>query len=192
MKKGISPIVSYVLVLSIVLTSTIIAFAWALPLSEQLGEEGKVTNYKNQMIGLDYSIRSAAHGDINFVNEYEMHLQEATIFLDSEKNTVYLLFQQRATVLGDPEVTGTLTCDSETEYLRHDLTRIDMYRESNLSRVYQGSAGGPGQAVIAICYSDINLTWEGDCSEGRGGPRTLVRIKKTGATDKPVVSIDLC
>ena len=190
--RGVSPIISYVLVVSIVLTSSVIAYAWALPLSEQLGERGRITNYKNQMIGLDYSIRSAAHGDVNFVNEYELHLQDATILLDDSNNVIRLVFNQKSTVLGAPETEGTVSCDAATEFLKDTETGVSMYRESNVSRVFQGSAGGPGVAVIAICYNNINLTWGETCSMGRSGDRALVRIKKTGFDSKPVVSIDVC
>ena len=104
MKKGVSPVVSYVLIVSIVLVTTITAYNWALPLSKELGEQGRIMNYKNQMIGLDYTIRSTAHGDINFVNEYEMHLQDQTsIRLDKENEIIYLILQPRATILGKQE-----------------------------------------------------------------------------------------
>ncbi|MEM0372795.1 MAG: hypothetical protein QXO69_03100, partial [archaeon] len=91
--RGVSEIISYVTIVSIVLVSTMIAYAWALPLSEQLGEKGKVNNYKNQMIGLDYAIRSAAHGDVNFTNEYEMQLQDAAIIINESSDVVYLVFR---------------------------------------------------------------------------------------------------
>ena len=197
MRKGISPIISYVLIVGIVLTSTMIAYTWALPLSEQLGEKGKVNNYKNQMIGLDYAIRSAAHGDLNFQNEYEFYLQDSSILLDDSQDVIYLTFNQKAGILGVPNASGTINCTASTEFLYDPATRLNMYRESDLTRVYQGSAGGAGAAEFAICYYDIDLKWGGNCIRGRSGPKTLIEITKVNVSDssgnfKPVVSVDVC
>ena len=197
MLKGISPIISYVLIVGIVLTATMIAYTWALPLSEQLSEKGKVSNYKNQMIGLDYAIRSAAHGDINFQNEYEFYLQDATILLDETQDVIYLTFTQEANILGVPNATGTLNCTYSTEFLYDPSTKLTLYRESDLTRVYQGSAGAVGTAEFAICYYNVDLQWGGDCIRGRSGQKTLIEIKKvnvtnTAGTYKPVVTVDVC
>ncbi|NYZ80172.1 hypothetical protein H0N95_02890, partial [Candidatus Micrarchaeota archaeon] len=159
--KGVSQIISYVMIVTIVLTSTMIAYAWALPLSEQLGERGKVNNFKNQMIGLDYVIRSAAHGDVNFTNEYEMQMQDAALLLNEENDVVYLVFQQRSAILGKTDETGTVDCDAATEYLLDNSTRLNLFRDSNFTRVFGGSGGGPGVAEFAVCYYDVNLSWGG-------------------------------
>ena len=147
MNRGVAPVISYVLVISIVLITTMIAYVWALPLAQQLGESGKVDNFKNQMIGLDYVIRTTAHGDVNFTNTFEMHLQDASLILDETHDTAQLRFYQGTKILGDPNVTGKLTCNASTEFVRDSETGIDMYRESNVSRVYMGAKGaGAGPA----------------------------------------------
>lgn len=203
MMRGVSPIVSYVLVIAIVLTSTLIAYTWALPLTEQLGEKGKVNSYKNQMIGLDYAIRASAHGDINFKNEYEIYMQDASILLDDDNDVVYLKFRQSAIVLGEPSISGYAYCtrpsnvtgDQSGQFLTDPLTNLNLYRESDSTRVFQGSTGQNGLAEFAICYYDIDLVWKGSCIRGTSSSTSLITIEKTGVnatTLKPIVAIDIC
>jgi len=193
--KGVSPVVSYVLILSIVLTATMAAYMWALPMSRELGETGRVNALKNQMIGLDYVIRATAHGDENFTNEYEMHLQDATIRIDENNDAVYLSFTQNAGVLGRASQTGTTTCDSTSNFFYDNLTSVPMFKESNYSHLFQGAAGfSAGPAEFALCYYDIDLEWGGNCIRGKTGTGTtmLIKVKKIGFNTKPVVSIDVC
>ncbi len=191
--KGVSPIISYVLVITIVLLTTMAAYTWALPLSRELGEPGKVSNYRNQMIGLDYVIRSTAHGDYNFTTEYEMRVPEATLRIDPDKDSVYLSFVQKTGVIGRPNTTGTTTCNETTWFFYDNLTKVPMYRLNNYSRVFEGAAGySQAVAEFALCYADIDLVWGGECIKGKPASEVVVRVKKIGFTDKPVVSIDLC
>ncbi len=193
--KGVSPVVSYVLILAIVLSATMAAYMWAFPMSRELGELGRVNALKNQMIGLDYVIRATAHGDVNFTNEYEMHLQDATIRLDEDKDVIYLSFTQNTGVLGRASQNGSTTCNSTSNFLYDPLTLVPMFKESNYSRLFQGAAGNTaGPAEFALCYYDVDLQWEGHCIRGKTGTGTtiLVKVKKTGFNTKPVVSIDVC
>lgn len=193
MKKGVSPTIGFVLVVTIVLVTALAAYFWSLGEIDRLGEVGRVTTFKNQMIGLDYAIRSVAHGDINFQNSYELNIPDASLVLKSNVDSLVLDFFQNAPVLGKAAENGNETCNSTSDYVYDNFTLISTYRESNTSRVFEGAKGaGKGEAEFIICYYNIDLQFGGKCSEGKGGPRALVMIKKVNYTTKPVVNIDIC
>lgn len=192
-KKGVSPTVSFALILAIIVVTATAAYLWAVTEVDRLGEVGRVTSYKNQMIGLDYAIRSVAHGDINFQNVYEVHLPDASLTLKQGEDIITLNFLQNSGVLGKAAETGTLTCNSTTNFVYDNFSKISLYRESNTTRVFQGAKGaGAGEAEFLICYPNIDLKFGGNCTEGKAGPRALIYIKKVDVTTKPVVNIEIC
>ena len=193
MKKGVSPAVSFSLTLSIVVITAMGAYFWASGEVVKLGEAGKVASFRNQMIGLDYAIRSTAHGDINFLNSYQLHHPDATLLLWEGNNTISLTFIQGAKILGAASSQGFVTCGIGTEFLYDNSTRISMYRISNMTRVYEGSRGGAGMAEFKICYYDIDLRFGNKCSKGGSGPDSLILIKKANVTNSiPVVTVEIC
>ncbi len=195
MEKGISPIVSYVMVIAIVLTTTMAAYMWALPLSKEMGEKGRVTNLQSQMIGLDYIIRTTAHGDINFQNKYEMYLPDCFLLLDEGNNSIKLRLSQKTGVIGTntTEVEIRTDCNETSQWLIDNETGIKMYRLGNNSNIFRGAVGpAAGDAEIAICYHNINLRYSGDCTKGKGGPFATIITKKTGYDTKPIVEVSIC
>jgi len=195
MKKGISPVVSYVMVIAIVLTTTMAAYMWALPLSKEMGEKGRITNLQSQMVGLDYVIRTTAHGDINFQNRYEMYFPNCFLYLNEGNDTIELRLNQKTGVLGTngTAVTVRTDCNETSQYLLDNETGIIMYKVGNNSHLFRGAIGpAAGDAEIAICYPNIDLQFGGQCTKGKGGPFSTVITKKIGYTTKPVVKIDIC
>ena len=206
MKKGVSPAVSFALTLTIIVITAMGAYLWASVEVIKLGEAGKVASFRNQMIGLDYVIRSAAHGDVNFQSSYQIHHPDAILLLGEGNETISLTFIQNAKILGaaytlpsgrDPDPGDAIylqkTCSATSEFLFDNSTRISMYRQSNMTRVFEGSRGGAGTAEFMICYYDIDLQFGNKCSKGGSGPGSIVLIKKTNVIGStPVISIDIC
>ncbi|RLG21801.1 hypothetical protein DRN74_00020 [Candidatus Micrarchaeota archaeon] len=195
MERGISPTVSFVLVVTIILLATAVTYLWAAPIISGINEPGRVRNLKNQMVNLDYMIRATAHGDINFTNSYELYAPGAFLELRPSNDSIVMTFVQKALVIGVVQKNKNTKCSYDAEYLNDTITGIYLGREMNMSRVYWG-AKGVGDAEIMICYDDIDLKFNGVCSKGKtGAPRILVYMKKIGvnATDnRPIVSIDVC
>jgi len=195
MEKGISPIVSYVMVIAIVLGTTMAAYMWALPLSKEMGEKGRITNLQTQMKGLDYVIRTTAHGDLNFQNKYEMYIPDSFIFIDEGNDSIKLRFQQKTGVFGSNEtaVEVKTNCNETSHWLIDNESGIIMYRLGNNSNLFRGAVGpAAGDAEIALCYNNIDLQYSGECAKGKGGPFATIITKKISYNTKPVVEISVC
>jgi hypothetical protein len=199
MRKGVSEVVSFVLVLAIMVTATMSAYIWASSSIPTLNEPGRIKNLINQMISLDSVIKSTAHGDINFTTRYEIYypdgyfeLRNTTTNLNSSLMPV-LMINQKAVILGYTGSVATTTgCDANYSY--DASTHTKMYRYTTIDNVYVGAQGsGPGQAEISICYTNINVTAGSACMRGKNGPFANLNIKKVGVIGTtPQVSIDVC
>lgn len=203
--RGVSEIVSFVTIVFIIITATVATYLWAVNAISGLNEPGRSSNYLNQMISLDYMIRSAAHGDMNFTQTFEFYhptINFETVFLElrprnatSGTSSLALTYNQKASLIGKAGVTTSVTtCDYPERYVLDPRTQIVLYKESNVSRVFKGAKGeGAGAAEIMLCYQDIALVYTGDCGLGKIGPRTVVKIRKMNVTNNiPYVSIGLC
>ncbi len=195
MQRGVSPTVSFVLIVAIIVIASSAAYLWAYPLVNGINEPGKVKNLQNQMISLDYMIRATAHGDINFTNSYELYAPSGYLWLNDTHDKIRLTFLQKAEVIGQMQTTANTDCGYLDDNIHDTDTNIMLAREMNLSRVYWGSKG-IGETEIMICYNDIDLEFGGICSKGKtGSPRLLVYMKKFGidsTTGKPKVYINIC
>jgi len=198
MRKGVSEVVSFVLVTAIMITATMAAYVWASNSISTLNEPGRIKNLANQMISLDSVVRSVAHGDINFTNKFDLYypdsyfeLRNTTANLNGSLMPV-LVITQKSQVLGYTTAYTTPGCN--TNYSYDALTHTTMYRYTTVDNVYVGGqANGPGQAEISICYTGINISYTGNCVRGRSGPFATINIKKEGITGSmPRVSIDIC
>ncbi len=199
MRKGVSEVVSFVLVLAIMITATMSAYIWASSSIPMLNEPGRIKNLVNQLISLDSVIKSTAHGDINFTTTYELYypdgyfaLLNTTTDLNSSLMPV-LMINQKSLVLGYTGSIATTTgCDASYSY--DASTHIKMYRYTTVDNVYVGAqASGPGQAEISICNTNINVTAGSMCLRGKSGPFATLNIKKVGVVGTiPKVSIDVC
>jgi hypothetical protein len=198
MKKGISEVVSFVLIITIMITATMAAYLWANATIPTLNEPGRIKSLVNQMISLDGIIKSTAHGDINFTTTYQLYypdsyfeLRNTTRSLNSSLMPAIIL-RQKLAVLGYSNASTATTCTENYTY--DSSTFLHLYRYNTVNNVYTGAAGsGPGQAEIAICYTNINVTYSGRCVKGKTGPVVNLKIKKEGVSGTmPVVSIEVC
>ena len=92
-------------------------------------------------------------------------------------------------------VTTTIICAVEPcDYVYDSQNRVTLYRLDPNSQVYTGAiASGVGLAEIALRYTDINLTYGGQCIRGRDSTNTIVYVRKIAViNNKPVVAIDFC
>jgi hypothetical protein len=204
--RGVSDIVSFITVVFIIMTATVATYLWAVSAISGLNEPGRTSNYLNQMVSLDYIVRSTAHGDINFSHTFEFYhptIEFETTFIElrpwndtTNTSAIALTYNQRAQILGKAGSTTTETkCLYGSQYVYDARTKIVLYKESNVSRVYKGAkAEGPGAAEIMVCYQDIRLVHSGECGTGKIGPRTVIRIRKINVTENgvPVVGIGMC
>jgi flagellin-like protein len=200
MMKGVSPVVSFVLVVAIIVTLSMSAYWWASGAAGSMAEPGKIANLESQMVALDHAVRSAAHGDVNFSVAIDIYhptigYQNSVLLLWEDTDVISLSFWQNAAVIGATNVTTTnTTCAFNETYFLDNQTNVVMWKESGLNRVFRGAAGeGPGFAEIALCYYDIDLRFAGGCISGTSAATTTVLIKKVGVSaGKPVVEIDFC
>ena len=197
MRKGVSEVVSFVLIAAIMITSTMAAYVWANSNINSINEPGRIKNLLNQMIALDGVVKYVAHGDVNFSSKFELYypdgyfeLRNTTANVNSSLMPV-LVIRQNAMILG---YTNASTTVCGTNYSYDASTHTTLFRYTTTDNVYVGAqANGPGQAEMAICYTNINISYGGDCLRGRSGPFATINIKKQGVTgSKPVVSMDVC
>lgn len=200
MMKGVSPTVSFVLVVAIIVTLTMSAYWWASSASGQMAEPGRVANLESQMVSLDSAVRAVAHGDINFSESVDVYhplmgYESSTLSVIPDTDKVTLVFRQNVDIIG---ASSNLSVDNVCEYgegfvLDND-TGIALWKGPGINRVFKGAqAQGPGVAEIALCYYDIDLVWAGNCMTATTQSMTTVVLKKTGVSGGiPVVEIDLC
>lgn len=98
--KGITPVISYVLLVGIVVITTSAAYFWAYPHIDRLGEGPKAQNMVNQMESLDYAMRQTIHGEIGFRNSFNLHIPEGSIRLEEDNDKIIFNFQQGTAVVG--------------------------------------------------------------------------------------------
>ncbi|MFW5902526.1 MAG: hypothetical protein ACOCTT_01420 [archaeon] len=98
--KGITPVISYVLLVGIVVITTSAAYFWAYPHINRLGEGPKAINLVNQMESLDYAFRNVVHGEIGSQKSFSMHMPEGNIRLDEENDKIVFNFRQGAAIIG--------------------------------------------------------------------------------------------
>lgn len=188
--RGVSPVISFTLAVAIVLTLTVAAYYWAAGQLQGLGEPQKARALVNQMISLDYAIRETAHGDINFTTVLDMYYPSAFLLVEEQENMVTLTFFQGSQAIGFINATPAACCYG-CDYIRDSRTGITLAREVP-TQVYRGSQGGV--AEIAVCYPDIDIAFSGLCSRSGAGPQSRMYIKKAGlnASNRPVVSLEVC
>lgn len=197
MRKGVSEVVSFVLIVAIMITATMSAYVWASSSITSLNEPGRIRNLLNQMIALDGVIKSVAHGDTNFTSKFELYypdsyfeLRNTTTNSNSSLMPV-LIIRQNAVILGYTNVSATGCGDN---YSYDGSTHTTLFRYTTADNVYVGAQGnGVGQAEMAICYSNVNISYGGLCIRGKSGPFATINIRKEGVVGStPVVSMDVC
>jgi FlaG/FlaF family flagellin (archaellin) len=112
--RGVSPVVSFVLIVAIVITTTMAAYIWASDAVKSMNEPGRIKSLINQFIALDQALKQTAHGDINFTNLFELYYPEGFLELRPGTDSLNYIFVQQARVLGytpEKQVMITWTTD---------------------------------------------------------------------------------
>ncbi len=197
MQKGVSPTVSFVLSIALLVIFTIATYTWASASIEGLGEEGRIKGYYNQMATLENIMKETARGDENFTSRvYFYHpthnYVSPYLLVDPDHDRITLTLTQEATVIGKANGSANESCGYD--YLLDNTTGITMYRVNEYQTLYQGAAGpGPGEIEFSVCLPNVDIVWGGNCAKGKTGPSTTIVLRKVNITaGKPVLSVDLC
>ncbi len=201
MQRGISPTVSFVLSVAIIIIFTAATYYWATGTVKEFGEQGRVRSYYNQMVSLERIIKQVAAGDENFTTMFVFYHPQYEyvnpyLSLDEENDRITLVFNQYAAVIGYPGDSARVQANESCgyDYLLDNVTGIVMYRLNEYETTYQGAAGpGTSQTEVAACFPDIDLVWGDQCGKGKVGPETVIIIRKENVTNgRPVVSVSMC
>lgn len=198
MRKGVSPVISYVLIVAIVVTTASAAYLWAYPHMKKLGEGAKGESLVNQIESLDYAVRQVSHGEVGFRNTFQLYVPEGGIRVNEEHNHIAFSFRQGVGVVPNvnpPEGKKIdSTCTENSTYINDSVTGLILKRDPSNPYVYKGATSSPGNAEVLLCYPNVNLTWRGQCIRGASGPRISVLMEKMNITEdgKRKVSIDFC
>lgn len=100
--RGVSPVISFVLVVFIVIVSTIAAYLWASDVVKTMNEPGRVKNYVNQFVALDQALKQTARGDYNFTNQFELYHPDSDAFVQvrDDVSAITFIFNQYAQIIG--------------------------------------------------------------------------------------------
>ncbi|GEM_PF-5762755 len=193
--KGISPVLSYVLIIAIVVIISIGSYLWADYSQRQFKDKLIVKDMENQMVGLDALIQEVAHGDINYTITHTVYYQTGTLRVEADKDWIMYITQANSeiyqTISASEDATDSCTSSSVT--ILDSDTQIKMARIP-FTNVYRGASGNElGQRVeIVACFPDIDITVGEGCI-GKSGPSSRVIIKKIGYSGtKPVVQVGVC
>lgn len=198
MKRGVSPLISYVLIVAVVITTASAAYLWAYPHMQKLGEGAKAKSLENQVRSLDYAVRQAANGEVGFVNYFHLYKPDGYIRVNEGDDTIAFTFRQKVEAvpnIEEPEgMDLNTTCTENSTYIKDNVTGLVLKRDSSNPYIYKGSTGEGGSAEILLCYPNVNLTWKGNCIRGTSSSRTSVVIEKENITadGRKIVSIDFC
>ena len=194
MRKGVSPAVSYVLLLAVVVIMSVAAYLWGDYEIRRLQDTPIAHNMESQMISMDQLIQAVSHGDINFTTTMNLYYAEGVIQVDGSNSWVKYTAQLDADIYERLTETPNATCDSDTYVIQDGATGIKMSRMP-YTNVFRGSVGTGTQAVeMVVCYDGIQID-ESETCRGRSGPRAQLTARKTGynATEsKPIVEVKIC
>ncbi len=193
--RGISPVVSYVLILALLVIIAIGSYMWATYTQERLQDKMVVTNMENQMIGLATVIENVAHGDINYTLTQTVYYPKGILEVEPEKDWIRFIVQTNSEVypIEDRVPEALDSCTSSSIVIQDSDTSVTMSKVPFTS-LYRGAVGNElGERVeMVICFPDIDLVTGGGCI-GKSGPSSRVTIKKIGyAGTKPRVMVQIC
>lgn len=197
MRTGVSPAVSYVLLMMVSVSVVVVTFLWGSYQTEKLSEAPILPHMETQMVAVDDRIQEVAHGDINFTTKISLYYDKGVIRVDEDRNWIIYSANLLAGYPGEMEGTGLgETCNSSVYAIEDSETSIKMSRivDTNVFRGSSGSSGGAQLIEIVTCFDNIDLSANPMCV-GKEGPRasmTLRKIGYNGTTDKPIVEVAIC
>ncbi len=194
-KKGISPVVSYVLIVAIVVIISIGSYIWADYTQRQFKDKLVVKDMESQMVGLDTLVREVAHGDTNYTLTHTIYYQSGTMDVVAGNDWIRYITQTKSEIYKSisqtPDANDSCTSDSVT--ILDSQTQIKM-NKIPFTNVYRGSSGNElGQRVEMVdCFPNIDIVVGEGCI-GKSGPSSRITIKKIGYSgSKPVVQVGIC
>ena len=194
MQKGVSPVMSYVLIVALVITVAMSAYFWANYEIDRMENIPIAHNVEAQFIAADSAIQSVAHGDINFTTYMTLYYPKGVVMLEANNDWLKYVGQINAQVYSKEaeETSVNATCCTDCNVIRDNATTIVMTKIP-YTRVYRGAQGTYNQYVeIVACYTDIDLVAASGCL-GKSGPVSKLILRKTGYNNtKPVVEVKVC
>lgn len=196
MKRGISPSISYVLILALVITISLGAFIWGNAELNRLQDIPIASNMESQLITIDQIIQSVSHGDTNFTVTQQLFFPKGIIQIEDNNDWVKFTAQLNANIYEVP-ITGGIntTCDSGTIRIQDSVTTVKMNRIQH-TNVFRGATGDEVTQFVQIvaCYDTIDITTDQNCA-GRSGPRAIFSARKIGynaSAGKSTVEVKIC
>jgi hypothetical protein len=199
MKKGISPAVSYVLLLVVGSTMAILAFTWGQYEITKLKEIPIIPRVESEMTSIGRRVKEVSTGDINFTTVFDVDYTKGNMFVDQDKDWIKYTASIQANVYpGEINEVGLgTTCDDDTYLIEDPVTQVKMSRiaNTNVFRGARGSRGGGAQFVeIVACFDDIQINANPNC-KGKSGPTATMTMKYVGynsSASKPIVEVGIC
>lgn len=198
MKKGVSPAVSYVLLMMVAVTVVVLTFLWGEYQITLLKESHIPKQMETNMMEIEEKIRTVSHGDTNFSTTLTINFDKGVMQVDASRDWVKYSGNLHSGYEGEITRSGLdYQCASNVTAIKDNETSIKMSRitETSVFRGASGSASGGAQLVeIVACFDNIDIVANSEC-QGRSGPRASVILRKTGfndATDKPIVEVGIC
>jgi len=195
MKKGISPTVSYVLLLALAVILSISAYFWGTYEITRLEDIPIAQNVQTQMHSIDALIQSVAHGDINFTSNLVLYYPKGVMQVNASGEAIKYTGQLNAKIYEGAATGAPCACGSSCNLVQDVETLVTMVKVPD-TNVYRGSSGNTESQYVEIitCYDDIDIVADNNCL-GRSGPRAQLTARKIGydtSLQKPQVKVSIC
>ena len=195
MQKGVSPAVSYVLLLALVVIVSVAAYVWGNYEVQRLQDIPIAHNMESQMISVDQLVQAAAHGDTNFTIKSNLYYNKGVMQADAGNNRIEYSVELNANVYDKVTGSANASCDDGTYIIQDSGTGIKMTR-MKYTHVFRGSTGDPEKQRVEIvaCYDDVQINEAPGC-KGKSGPRSVLTLRKVGynaISGKPIVEVGIC
>ena len=195
MKKGISPAVSYVMMLAIIVIISVSAYVWGDYEVRRLQDAPIAHNIESQMISIDQLIQAVSHGDTNFTSTMNLYYLKGIMQVDASHDWIKYTAELNANVYDRVTDTANTTCDEYTYIVEDTDTGLRMTRMVYTNVFRGGSGDSQKQSVeIVVCYHNIQINESVGCI-GKSGPRAQLTVRKIGynsTANKPVVEVRIC
>lgn len=195
-QRGITPIVSYVLILTILIIIAVGSYIWASYMQNKLQDNVVVSVMQNEMISLGNLVENVAHGDINYTSTMTVYYPSGLLEVDPDRGWIEYITQTQSQVYPIPTELPPASvdkCNSTASAINDTDTGITLVKLP-FTHFYRGATGGyAGERVEqVVCFPDIQIVAGNGCL-GKSGPSSQVIIKKIGYNGtKPVVQVGVC
>ncbi len=201
LSRGVSPTVSYVLLLAIVAILSMGAYIYGNAEIARLEDAPLGAAAESMMVSADAAIQTVAHGDINFTTVMDLYYPKGVVRVDEDNNWVKFSAQIN-TKTYTPITTASpgcaplsaCRCNTTSTLIEDTGTGMTMGRVL-YTNVYRGALGDDVQFVeIVSCDDSIEIYADPTCM-GKSGPRSRMTVRKMGynaTSSKPMVMVRIC